>query len=63
LPAPSGTGKNHFVEALAHAVIDAGIKVSWLTPDPRIPSPALGLRGSRPLGAQVMQASRSDNST
>ena len=28
---PSGTGKTHFVEALAHAVIDAGMKVSWFT--------------------------------
>jgi DNA replication protein DnaC len=28
---PSGTGKSHFCEALAHAVIDAGLKVSWFT--------------------------------
>lgn len=28
---PSGTGKTHFVEALAHAAIDAGMKVSWFT--------------------------------
>jgi DNA replication protein DnaC len=28
---PSGTGKSHLVEALAHAVIDAGMKVSWFT--------------------------------
>jgi DNA replication protein DnaC len=28
---PSGTGKTHFVEALAHAVIDAGMRVSWFT--------------------------------
>ncbi len=28
---PSGTGKSHFVEALAHAVIDAGMRVSWFT--------------------------------
>jgi DNA replication protein DnaC len=28
---PSGTGKTHFVEALAHAVIDAHMKVSWFT--------------------------------
>lgn len=28
---PSGTGKTHFVEALAHAVIDAGMRVSWHT--------------------------------
>nr|WP_283159853.1 ATP-binding protein [Rhodococcus pyridinivorans] len=27
----SGTGKTHFVEALAHAVIDAGMRVSWFT--------------------------------
>lgn len=28
LSGPSGTGKSHFVEALAHAVIDAGMRVS-----------------------------------
>jgi DNA replication protein DnaC len=28
---PSGTGKSHYVEALAHAVIDAGMRVSWFT--------------------------------
>jgi DNA replication protein DnaC len=28
---PSGTGKTHLVEALAHAVIDAGMRVSWFT--------------------------------
>ena len=28
---PSGTGKTHFVEAIAHAVIDAGMRVSWFT--------------------------------
>jgi DNA replication protein DnaC len=28
---PSGTGKSHFVEAVAHAVIDAGMRVSWFT--------------------------------
>lgn len=28
---PSGTGKSHFVEALAHTVIDAGMKVSWFS--------------------------------
>lgn len=28
---PSGTGKTHFLEALAHAVIDAGMRVSWFT--------------------------------
>ncbi len=28
---PSGTGKTHFVEALAHQVIDAGMRVSWFT--------------------------------
>lgn len=28
---PSGTGKSHFVEALAHACIDAGLRVSWFT--------------------------------
>ena len=27
----SGTGKSHFVEALAHAAIDAGLRVSWFT--------------------------------
>jgi DNA replication protein DnaC len=28
---PRGTGKSHFAEALAHAVIDAGMRVSWFT--------------------------------
>lgn len=28
---PSGTGKTHFVEALAHRVIDAGMRVSRFT--------------------------------
>ena len=28
---PSGTGKTHFVEAIAHAVIDAGMRVAWFT--------------------------------
>ena len=28
---PSGTGKTHFIEALAHKVIDAGMRVSWFT--------------------------------
>jgi DNA replication protein DnaC len=28
---PSGTGKSHFVEALGHAVIDNGMRVSWFT--------------------------------
>ena len=28
---PSGTGKTHFVEALAHQAIDAGMRVSWFT--------------------------------
>ena len=28
---PSGTGKSHFVEALAHAAIDADMRVSWFT--------------------------------
>ena len=27
----SGTGKTHFVEALAHQVINAGMRVSWFT--------------------------------
>ena len=31
LAGPSGTGKSHFVEALAHAAIDAGMRVSWFT--------------------------------
>ena len=31
LVGPSGTGKSHFVEALAHGVIDAGMRVSWFT--------------------------------
>ena len=30
-PDPSGTGKTHFVEALAHKVIDDGMRVSWFT--------------------------------
>jgi DNA replication protein DnaC len=28
---PSGTGKSHFVEALAHAAIEANLRVSWFT--------------------------------
>jgi DNA replication protein DnaC len=28
---PSGTGKSHFVEALAHAVIEADMRVAWFT--------------------------------
>ncbi|MGB6164600.1 MAG: IS21-like element helper ATPase IstB [Pseudonocardiaceae bacterium] len=28
---PSGTGKTHLVEALAHAVIDTGRRVAWFT--------------------------------
>ncbi|MGH9068772.1 MAG: ATP-binding protein [Acidimicrobiales bacterium] len=28
---PSGTGKSHFCEALAHEVIGAGMKVSWFS--------------------------------
>lgn len=28
---PSGTGKSHFVEALGHAAIDRGLRVSWFT--------------------------------
>lgn len=28
---PSGTGKSHFVEALAHEVIEAGMRVAWFT--------------------------------
>ena len=31
LGGPSGSGKSHFVEALAHAVIDAGMRVSWFS--------------------------------
>lgn len=27
----SGTGKIHVIEALAHAVIDAGMRVAWFT--------------------------------
>jgi len=27
----SGTGKSHFVEALGHAVIDAGMRVAWFS--------------------------------
>jgi len=28
---PSGTGKSHFAEALAHAAIDADLRVAWFT--------------------------------
>jgi len=28
---PSGTGKSHFTEAIAHAVIDAGMRVAWFS--------------------------------
>lgn len=28
---PSGTGKSHLCEAIAHGVIDAGMKVAWFT--------------------------------
>lgn len=28
---PSGTGKSHWVEALGHAAIDAGLRVAWHT--------------------------------
>jgi DNA replication protein DnaC len=28
---PSGTGKSHFAEALAHQAIDAGMRVAWFT--------------------------------
>jgi DNA replication protein DnaC len=28
---PSGTGKTHFAEALAHQAIDTGLKVAWFT--------------------------------
>lgn len=28
---PSGTGKSHFVEALAHAAIEADLKVAWFS--------------------------------
>ncbi len=31
LSGPSGTGKSHFLEAIAHAVIDADMRVSWFT--------------------------------
>lgn len=31
LAGPSGTGKSHFVEALGHAVIEAGMKVAWFS--------------------------------
>ena len=31
LAGPSGTGITHFVEALAHKVIDDGMRVSWFT--------------------------------
>ena len=29
--APPGTGKSHFVEALAHAAIDKDLRVAWFT--------------------------------
>jgi DNA replication protein DnaC len=28
---PSGTGKSHFVEALAHEAIEEGMQVAWFT--------------------------------
>jgi len=28
---PSGTGKSHYVEAIAHKAIDAGMRVAWFT--------------------------------
>ncbi len=28
---PSGTGKSHFLEAIAHGVIEAGMRVSWFS--------------------------------
>ena len=28
---PSGTGKSHFAEALAHQAVDAGMRVAWFT--------------------------------
>ncbi|MGH9057985.1 MAG: ATP-binding protein [Acidimicrobiales bacterium] len=28
---PSGTGKSHFLEALAHGVIEAGMRVAWFS--------------------------------
>jgi len=28
---PSGSGKSHFCEAIAHGVIDAGMRVSWFS--------------------------------
>ncbi|NIS32680.1 MAG: ATP-binding protein, partial [Actinobacteria bacterium] len=28
---PSGTGKSHLAEALAHTAIDAGLRVAWFT--------------------------------
>jgi DNA replication protein DnaC len=31
VPGPSGTGKSHFVEALAHAAIETDLKVAWFT--------------------------------
>jgi DNA replication protein DnaC len=31
LAGPSGTGKSHFVEALAHAAIEADLRVAWFT--------------------------------
>ncbi|SMY10810.1 IstB-like ATP binding protein [Brevibacterium jeotgali] len=31
LSGPSGTGKTHFVEALAHKAIDEGLRVAWHT--------------------------------
>ena len=31
ISAPSGTGKTHFVEALAHKAIDQDLKVAWFT--------------------------------
>ena len=41
---PSGTGKSHFVEALAHAAIDKDLKVAWFT----LESLAAAIAGPRP---------------
>ena len=30
-PGPSGTGKSHFAEALAHAAIEKDLRVAWFT--------------------------------
>jgi DNA replication protein DnaC len=54
---PSGTGKSHFVEALAHTAIEADLRIAWFTLEsltatigrakkPRSPAPSRGSAGA-----------------